>query len=316
MMNSGSHSLIPGCVDGAFQRQWRQQLAAWRRLLARCGRKAGRKRVHKLRVATLRLEALLEFWLRGNEGDPGARAVKHWSKQAVRLRRALQPARSAAVYLGKLAWLRGQESAGGQDCLRQIDRLELRFEKRRRSAEKKLMEEIGKRRARLERWSERIEETIPAPVAGEETAGAEVVRELVAGLVAEFPILSEDCLHAYRKGIKKVHYLAEFFAAGDARAVRQAEALGKIQAAIGEWRDWQLLAGKAGRVFKDREGGLPGLLTGLETESLRKALHCSRHFTAQLLEDRADVIRSGRSSRKMPVQSAGLPSTTERRKRA
>lgn len=306
-MNSGSDCVIRDSPEEVFQRQWRQQLAAWRRLLARCGKKPGRKRVHELRVATLRLEALLEMWLRGNEDGRAARAVRRWNKQAARLRHALQPARSAAVYLGKLAWLRKQGIAKGERrlvSLRQIAVLERRFEKRREAAEKDLVEEIGRRRARMERWSEEIEEVIPVPVARRAAYGAEGMRERAADLAAEFPVLSADCLHTYRKGVKKLHYLADFFAAGDPRAARQAEVLGRMQAVIGEWRDWRLLARKARRAFKDRESGLPKVLEELEEKSLRRALRDCGRLQEALLRDSA----AENAQRKKPVQAVGLES--------
>ena len=307
-MNSGSACFISDSsdsLDEVFQRQWRQQLAGWRQLLARCGKKPGRRRVHELRVATLRLEALLELWLHGHERDPAARAVRRWSKQAARLRRALQPARSAAVYLGKLAWLRRQVVAGDARraaCLRQIAALERRFVKRREAAEKELMEAIRNRRARLVRWSEEIEGAIPVLVAQGGALGMDVMRERAGDLTAEFPVLSADCLHGYRKRVKKLHYLADFFAAVDSRAARQAEIFGKMQAVIGEWRDWQSLARKACRVFVDRESGLPKLLAGLEAKSLRRALRDCRRLRERLLEN--DVAENALG--KKPVQVARL----------
>jgi CHAD domain-containing protein len=303
-MNSDSRPLIVDRQE-ALQRQWRQQLAAWRRLLARCGGKPGHKRVHELRVATLRLEALLEMWLGGNEGNAAARAARRWNKQAARLRRVLQPARSAAVYLGKLAWLRKQgitKGASRQVYLRQIAVLERKFVKRRQAAEEELVEEIHNRRARLERWNKGIEDAIPAPVAWGDASGAEAVREHVNGLAAEFPVLSADCLHTYRKRIKKLHYMADFFAADDPHIARQAELLGRMQTVIGEWRDWQLLAQKACRVFKDREGGLSKLLAELEAKSLRKALRDCRRLQEGLLQENA----AENPLRKKPVQAVGL----------
>ncbi|MGB7549792.1 MAG: hypothetical protein WBM14_18800, partial [Terracidiphilus sp.] len=62
-MNSGLH---PVHLQLALPNrpEWRSQVEAWRQLLAECGRKPGRKRVHELRVATLRLQAEVEHGLR------------------------------------------------------------------------------------------------------------------------------------------------------------------------------------------------------------------------------------------------------------
>jgi CHAD domain-containing protein len=305
-MNSGKDFLINGLSNESFQGQWQQQLAEWRQLLARCGKKPSRRRVHGLRVATLRIQALLGFWWPMHEQHPAARAVKRWNKQADRLRHTLQDARSAEVYLGKLEQLRGEVAARSEVqrvCLRQIARLKRRFVRQREAADKEVVEEIGNRRARLELWSRKIECSIDEPVAREGTSGEAAVRERVAGLAAEFPALSADCLHAYRKRVKNLRYLAEFFAVSDSAAAQQAKALGRMQTLIGEWRDWQLLGQEADRHIKGGDKALSDLLAALEAKSLRRALRFCQRAQERLLQGGA----MERIPRK-PVQSIRVES--------
>jgi CHAD domain-containing protein len=291
-MNRASLFLIDRTPDETFRRQWQQQLAGWQELLALCGKKPGRKRVHGLRTATLRVQALLEFWLGTHEHEPAAHAVKRWNKQAAKLRRALQPARSAEVCRGKVAGLRAallrtrgvDGAAPGPDCMRQIRELERRFARQCDSAEKELVEKIDGRRERLERWGKEIAKSIAAPVVSGGVSGAEVVRERIKGLAAEFPTLSAECLHEYRRRIKNLRYLAEFLSASDPRAERQASILGRIQTAVGEWRDWQMLAQEAQKRFEGEESVLADLLAAREAKTLERALRLCRRSRERLLE--------------------------------
>lgn len=316
-MNSGTLSLVGGQPGESFQQQWLQ----WRALLARCSRKPSRKRVHDLRVATLRLQALLEFWLQKHAHDPAANAVKRWNRQANKLRHSLQCARSAEVYSRKLAWLSKQEVAGSgkgpvlsADCRRQVAKLERRFAEQRKRAEKKLVEEIGSRCAQLERWGKKIENAIASPTERNAVRGDEVVREQAARLKDEFPVLAVDCLHEYRKRVKNMHYLAEFFADGDPRSAQQAKVLSSMQAAIGEWRDWNLLTQEARSVLKDKESELHGLLAEQEEKSLRKALRWCRRLMARLLKD--EERKAGGVLQKIPTQRVETLFAAKKRRHA
>jgi CHAD domain-containing protein len=316
LMNSGSFSLADGHADESFQRQWQQQLDAWRRLLAQCGKKPSRKRVHGLRVGTLRIQALLEFWQGTHGCDPAADAVKGWSRQAKKLRKALQPVRSAEVYLGQLAGLgKKLDGAGtGPDCAREISALERRFVRRRKAAVKEVIEAIGDRGARLERWGKEIGDAVREPVA--EDAGAAGVREQIAGLRDEFPALTADCLHAFRKRVKNLRYLAEFVAERDAHVAQWAKELAKMQGVIGEWRDWQLLAEEARGILK-KKSVLPDRLAELEAKALRRALRLCRRWQMRLGEhDLAERDGAEEAQRKKIVRAVPIENGLSERQRA
>jgi len=78
-MNSFSHP--PRQSQAAAQPDFRRQVEHG----VSCSfnaQKPSRKAVHSLRVATLRLQAGVEYWLRAQEPDaPAARAAKRWNKQ-------------------------------------------------------------------------------------------------------------------------------------------------------------------------------------------------------------------------------------------
>src|SRR5271157_4851250 len=127
-----------------------RQVEAWCAALDRCARKASRKRIHELRVATLRLQATLEFRLREQPLDAkGARAAKIWNKHGKRLRRALEPVREADAHLQKLSSLHepvpgpdGRKPRCSSSCLLEIEELDSRIKQRRATAAESLQKEI------------------------------------------------------------------------------------------------------------------------------------------------------------------------------
>jgi CHAD domain-containing protein len=271
-----------------------ERLDAWRRLLARCGRKPTRKRVHALRVVTLRILAELEHQLgeRGN-GDPESVAATRWIKLGEKLRQALSPVREADVWLDKLTALRqslentnGYSPRSNKACVRQIDELEEMLRAKRRQWEKTLVAEIESRRDRLEESSRQIEAAHSRSVGvgglPQGDAGGLQIGEQFARVVKEFPSLDAGNLHEFRKSIKKVRYMAEIYAVHDAEAGRLAAWLKKIQSAIGEWHDWQALAKRESHANGKREE-LTELLETLAAESLEKALGVCGRVTTNLL---------------------------------
>jgi len=277
--------------------EWQRQIAAWRELLDECLGKPTRGRVHALRVATLRLLADIPHWLQGHEPEQkSARAGQRWSKQAEKLRKALQPVRTVDVDLAKLLALRAQLVGHGANpvranrrCLRQLDKLARRFRQMRRSSEKDLIAELEDRRPRLRRTSLALERALAPLRLSAETATAETIRALLAALAAEFPELNEGNLHEYRMRVKAVRYQADLAARSDPGVARQAAAMGRMQVAAGEWHDLRMLARKASRELGkgSARGGLVELLEELAAESLQKALALCRRTTAQLLKAEA-----------------------------
>jgi CHAD domain-containing protein len=287
-MNSLSHPPRRQSQPAA-QLEFQRQVEAWRQLLFQCGQKPSRKGVHSLRVATLRLQAGVEYWLRDQEPDaPAARAGKRWNKQGKKLRRALNPVREADVSLARLASLRASTAGPpegqlpcSRSCLRQIGELEQKLTEARQKAAKRLITVIADRRKRMERLSTEMEDALALSPWG--CSGKDLLA-MFASLREEFPELKAEILHTYRKCIKNVRYLADISAVGDSSAARQAAILKKMQAAAGEWHDWQALASQAGRAFrgKARTCALTQLLEARTQEYLKEALGVCLRATAQL----------------------------------
>lgn len=275
------------------QQERHPQLGAWRKLLDRCARKASPKRVHALRIATLRLQTALEHRLREQAQDAGGvRAVKRWMKHGKRLRRALEPVREADVYLELLGSLRaptpepdGHLPQRSSRCLREIETLESRLKRRRATAAEALLAEIDDHRKRLVQCSQQMEKALEPHGTG--ASAAQAAHQLFDRLAGEFPELSGGNLHAYRKQLKTVRYLAETGA--DVEAVRLAKACRKMLNSAGVWHDWHVMAKEAKRRLPKRgeEDGLFAVLRTMEEEALRRALNICQRHRARLVADRS-----------------------------
>jgi hypothetical protein len=297
-MQAGSHS-----PDGRFaaplRLEWWLQLEAWRDSLDRCARKASRKRVHELRIITLRLQAALEFWLSEQPPDAqSARAAKRWKTQGQKLRRALRPLRETDAYLERLGSLRGPVAGPhgrgprcSRGCLREMEVFESELVHRRKAAADALRVEIEERRERMERRTAALEKVLESALPGKSGSAAQAAFALFASLDEQFKDLNGGNLHAYRKGLKKVRYLAEI--ATDPESGRLAAICRKMLNAAGDWHDWQVLANEAQRLLPGKEGGLAAMLATMTEQALRRALGICQRSRARLLKSGGGDESSG-----------------------
>ena len=289
-----------------------ERVAAWLELLDRCASKPTRKRVHALRVTTLRLQAEVERDLAElPHASHQAQAMLRFGKQAEKLRQALGPVREIDVWIGKLRGLRTSLGEPGDyvprslhECIRGIDRLEDRLLRKRRTAGKKLVAAIEKKSGSFKKAAEDLEAT---PEASRLPDAAGIARELVAhfGRVrGEFPVLGEANLHDFRKRIKTVRYLAELHARADRDCARIATQMKKLQSAIGEWHDWQALAEETRRLHHAWSKPLAELLESLAKETFEVALETAHSVTARMLGEGA---KSAEPLRKLPARGERGP---------
>ena|GEM_PF-1021051 len=310
LMNVGKQA------GGAASTTMRDRLAAWRELLDLCGRKATRKRVHALRVVTLRLQAELDRDLADlPRASHQAQAILRFSKQAEKLRRALGPVRELDVWIGKLRGLRASLKETGdyvprstQETVRGIDRLEERLKRRRSDAEKRLEAAIDKQGSHLVKASEDVVAGLSDFVFG---PGAGIAGELVThfrAVQADFPAFDEGNLHEFRKRIKTVRYLAEIHAGANRASAQIASQMKKAQSAIGEWHDWQALAHEVRHGHRAKSKALAQLLDTLTAESFEAAVSTVHLISARMLgEGTAQVEAMHVEDRKPPVRSDSSP---------
>ncbi len=292
-MNS---AIIPVEATSFPDGQWefRGQIQAWRELLGHCGHRPGRKCVHDLRVATLRLQAGIEYWLSRQEtgAAAAASAVRRWRRQGKKLRRALGPVRQEDVSLGKLLQVRAwaePASAGSavfaKECLGAIDEIERGVKRARDAAAKKLAAAIKQRRKRLNRLSKKLELALEELAPAKEVDIADRLLAQVAAVSADFPELDSENLHEFRKRLKKIRYLAEIFASRDAAAAHIAVTLKRMTGAVGEWHDWQTLTQEAARADR-KDTGMASTAEFLQAQAGRTfdhAMKLCRQSMARLL---------------------------------
>jgi CHAD domain-containing protein len=299
-------------LEGAAATTMRDRLGVWRELLDLCGRKATRKRVHALRVVTLRMQAELESDLAElPRASHQAQAILRFSKQAEKLRQALSPVRELDVWIGKLRGLRASLSETGvyvprsmQESIRGIDRLEARLGKKRSSAEKKLVAAIEKRGGHLVRASEDVDGSLSDYVFGAEAGIAGELVSRFRAVRADFSAFDEENLHDFRKRIKTVRYLAELHAGADRACAQVALQMKKIQSAIGEWHDWQELGREALHGRHARNKPLAELLTSVAAEAFESALATVHNISERMLGESTVPAASLRiGDRKPPVAS-------------
>ena len=296
--------------DGQESERLSDRISSWRELIERCGRKPTKKRVHALRVVTLRIQAEVEDEL--NElprASHEAQAMVRFGKLAEKLRDALGSVRELDVWIGKLQGLR--ESLSGsmtyvprssRDTGRQLERLERRLTKKRERAGEKLAGWIEKRNDVLLAAAGDLE------TLGGDRADADEVREdgggratklldEFAGIVAKFPAFDEENLHEFRKSIKKIRYVAEIHQ-GDSRCQQIAEQMKKAQGSIGEWHDWQVLARTVGHGKHAKDAEAVELLGSLTAEAYESAIATCDGVLRRMGEMRqdhsqAEVLRKG-----------------------
>lgn len=309
--------------DGVTQQGWAGRLEAWRAALESCRKKPSRKRVHGLRVATLRLQAELERWLAeaGTE-DPADEALQRWMREACRLREALKPAREADVQLEMLAGLQNADDARRQTvpvwsrtCRQQAKEMAEHLKGQRKEAARRLAKALEARHGRLTRRCDELEMALGNAMAKRAEPTADEVSRQFARMMEEFAELSAGNLHAFRNQVKRVRYAAEQAAASDAPAPRQAACLRRIQTAAGEWHDWQALAKRARHMLGKRDAGdgLATVLEMLEGAALKKALSYCRRTTARLMRHATTEERAAPQPKK-PVLRAEAKLQREQRR--
>lgn len=278
------------------------RLGQWRQLIDRCDRKATRKRVHALRVVTLRLQAELELELSElPSASHQAQAILEFNKQGEKLRKVLGPVRELDVWVGKLQALRASLMQSGEyvprsarDCIRQLERFEARLKEGRRPLEKKLVAAIRKRKADFESAEEDVASVVDRSVHQDWIDTASGIIRRFAAIARDFPTFNEENLHEFRKRIKMIRYLAEMHPSNKECDLIAAQ-MKKLQSVIGEWHDWQALAREIHH-GRSKNSVAAELLETIAAESLESAVATSTAITDKLIGGRAAQPDGGRKA--------------------
>lgn len=284
--------LAPSGRSAVFpEPEWLKRIDSWREALERCSRKPGKKRVHAMRVTTLRLQAPLEVWLRDRAVDDAAgSAARKWIKQAEKLRKLLSAVRDLDVLLDLMSTMQAPEAKGveaqcraGQSCLRALGKLEQRLKRQRVDAKDGFSQAIEKKKTTFDAAGESLRKALDEAPLGKAIDASAALREAITGLVQDAPNLGAETLHDFRKRAKTARYLAEIVEAYDPAARRATTLLKKIQTTAGEWHDFDTLAARADRVLKPgKKDELVPLLKSLAERSLACALKETQNAASKL----------------------------------
>ncbi|HMJ63657.1 MAG TPA: CHAD domain-containing protein, partial [Bryobacteraceae bacterium] len=121
-------------------------------------------------------------------------------------------------------------------------------------------------------------------------------------LMDAMPLLDKENLHDFRKGAKKARYVAESDAQ-DPSAEAMAKAIKRVQDAIGEWHDWDVVREEAGKALRDDGRALEAQLEARTQRAYQRALRMTttmgRRFVGEWQTLRPRRARSQRvTSRK------------------
>lgn len=296
--------------------EWLKGIDSWRKALESVSQKPGKRRVHAMRVTTLRLQAPLEVWLRERAvKDAAANSARKWIKQAEKLRKLLSTVRDLDVLLDLTSTMQTQDanevkaqSRAGGSCLRELCKLERQLQRRRAAAKVEFRRAIKKKVHGLDAAGQSLREVFEDSKTGKAIDASAALREAITGLVLDAPNLRAETLHDFRKRAKTARYLAEIVESYDPAGKRLVVMLKRIQTFAGDWHDMDTLAERAGQVLKPGIGGaLLPLLRMLADRSLESALRETQAIAVKLAE--FDGGPSTAPERKFPAQREGSGST-------
>jgi CHAD domain-containing protein len=229
--------------------------------------------VHHLRTGTRRVEATLETLAR----EAGARGLgktteearQRWLRQLKKIRRAAGAVRDLDVHRELLAenFLPAADSAPDKvaaelevataaaatgsveitPLMKQARSLDHWLEGRRSAAADALSKKLDDHVNRLLDAEHQFMAAIaqrPSILRRPHWPAARLALEDYLRLMDAMPLLDKENLHDFRKGAKKARYVAES-EDKDPAAQALAKAIKRVQDAIGEWHDWEVVAQEA-----------------------------------------------------------------------
>lgn len=230
-------------------------LRQMRKLLKRLPDNPAPAQVHRLRTRARKVEAI------------AAALQAADSKRTKRLLKLIKPVRKAAgdvrdmdVLTGDLLHMpqNGNPEATNDSLIRLVEHLGT---VRRKSADD-LLRALNRQRSPARRSLKQYVKLVQSVWKGKKPAPIEIARTLESpdgsGSLAsslmtelrEWPRLTGQNIHAFRLKVKELRYVLQLFPGADRGLV---DSLGKVKDGIGDWHDWQQLAGIARDVLDARK---------------------------------------------------------------
>jgi CHAD domain-containing protein len=320
-------TLKPAAVQIADPRlpRLREHVADLARRLEKVPDGPSEETVHRLRTGTRRAGALLQSLLLGRRASHATRQLQHEAAKLLRewkkLRQAAGEVRDLDVHRGLLAKLRkswtAEDAQAAKDTqlteitdpahavmLGQLDNLDTWLRHQRDDRADSLRKEVARRAPRCAK----LAPVVLAALEKSRPASVKYSRgHLPAVLALEdffrtsyaMPTLDRKNLHDFRKRTKEARYVAEAGGA-EPHATAVANALKRIQDAIGSWHDVDVLHQEAVHALGDSGAELQALLAHKAAQQLQQALQISERMRHRLLGERL-ALKSDRQKRKPPA---------------
>jgi CHAD domain-containing protein len=238
--------------------------------------------VHKLRTRARQIEAIAPA-LTPNEG-----------RKTRRLLKSIKPVRKAAGTVRDMDVLTGNalslpKNSHSESLVRLIEHLG----NTRQESAGTLLQTVGQQRKSARQVLKQYAKLVEASFNGKRAASnghaarpARSVRSAVDALTAElsrWPALREGNIHPFRLKVKELRSILQLFPNSDAGLVT---ALGKVKDQIGEWHDWQQLAGFARTALDAQEDqALLAQIDQTEKQKLAQALASSNALRRRYLKN-------------------------------
>jgi CHAD domain-containing protein len=289
--------------------------------------------VHHLRTGTRRVEAALETLAReaGTRGLGVAaeEARQRWLRQLKKVRRAAGTVRDLDVHRELLAenflppsdtapdkiaadLAEATAAAAGADPItpmaEQARALDGWLKSRRAGAAEALAETLDDRAERLFKAEQQFMAAIAqrrSITSRAHRPPARLALEDYLRLVDQMPLLDRENLHDFRKGAKKARYIAESDD-HDPAAKAMAKAIKRVQDAIGEWHDWEVVAGEAREALGNDGDALQSELLARAQRAYDRAMRVTATTNRRLIgEWRASSLHCPRRPRPTSARKSG-----------
>jgi CHAD domain-containing protein len=282
--------------------------------------------VHHLRTGTRRVEATLETLAR----EAGARGLgktteearQRWLRQLKKIRRAAGAVRDLDVHRELLAenFLQAADTAPDKvaaelevataaaatgsveitPLMKQARSLDHWLEGRRSAAADALSKKLDDHVNRLLDAEHQFMAAIaqrPSTLRRAHRPAVRLALEDYLRLMDAMPLLDKENLHDFRKGAKKARYVAES-EDKDPAAEALAKAIKRVQDAIGEWHDWEVVAQEAHEALGGGGAVLQAELEARAQRAYQRALRVTTTMGRRFVgEWRASPPRRARSPR-------------------
>lgn len=205
-----------------------------RKLLKDLSAHPDQETVHQLRTQSRKLEALLHALSPANSGKDG-RILKLLKP----LRRTAGRVRDMDVLIAKTSSLssRRVQSEGLVRLIEQMSAIRTGDAQR---LHRKVLRRQKELRSLLKRFVRRLE-GLKAPYRSGAPAGAESP-QLLAEKLENWPRLTQQNLHEFRKGVKELRYMLQLVPEQDDHSLNP---YSKVKDTVGDWHDWLELKGIA-----------------------------------------------------------------------